>query len=166
MRPCVWISLESTLRNFSVSADTLLMPYPRKPTAVHELSGAFKHNPARRRARANEPVPDGPLVEPPDHLPPRVAYFWKFIVSVSSKRVLGTSDTIAVEVAARFMAEVNNPKTSSLAANNYLRIALVELGMTPASRSKVMQLPFVPPPGEAGLAPDGRPLTGNEFADV
>jgi phage terminase small subunit len=142
------------------------MAYPRKPSAVHEMSGAWDKNPARRRARAHEPVPDGPLVEPPPYLSPRVAYFWRYLVSIASNHVLGTSDAEAVAVAARFMAEVNNPKTYTDAANNHLRIALGELGMTPASRSKVMQLPFVPPPGEAGLAPDGRPLTGNEFADV
>jgi hypothetical protein len=41
------------------------MPARRKPTALLEASGAFDHNPARRREREGEPVPEGPLGEPP-----------------------------------------------------------------------------------------------------
>jgi hypothetical protein len=38
---------------------------PPKPTEYLELTGAFRKNPARRKARADEPKPPSPSVGPP-----------------------------------------------------------------------------------------------------
>jgi hypothetical protein len=52
------------------------MPTPRKPTAVLELFGAFKHNPSRLRDRENEPVITTPLPEPPKYLTKAATAAW------------------------------------------------------------------------------------------
>jgi hypothetical protein len=43
------------------------MGRPRKPTKELELSGAFEKHPERKRERADEPKPDGPIGPPPPH---------------------------------------------------------------------------------------------------
>lgn len=43
------------------------MARPRKPGNVLELKGAFKRNPARGKARENEPKPNGEIGDPPTH---------------------------------------------------------------------------------------------------
>jgi phage terminase small subunit len=130
------------------------------------MTGAFKHNPARRRARAKEPVPNGPLGDPPSHLAPQVGDCWNYLRATALPGVLCEADSAIVEVGARLLLMVGISDTCSVAALAQLRVTLAELGMTPASRSKVMAMPYVPPPGAAGLNPDGRPLTGNIFADL
>jgi hypothetical protein len=43
------------------------MGRPRKSTELHELSGAFKRNPGRAKAREGEPKITRPLGPPPGH---------------------------------------------------------------------------------------------------
>jgi hypothetical protein len=85
-----------------------------------------------------------------------VAVVWKQIMAVIPFDVLADCDMIAVEVVARLTAQMREEGETDWAQ---LRIALCELGMTPASRSKVRVHDF----GDGGKA--GEP-TGNAFADV
>lgn len=132
------------------------MPYPRKPTALLEMSGAFKHNPARRLEREGEPTPDGPLGEPPSYLPPEVAACWQRLVELAPEGVLCNCDEAIVEQTARLMVLTRSP-TCNITAHTALRMFLRELGMTPASRSLVSVTPNRLAPGEK---------TGNPFVDL
>ena len=130
----------------------------RKPTAVLKFTGAFQHDPVRARARAGEPTPRERLAEtPPDYLPDDVKSVWQQVMSVVPLDVLGDCDVLAVEIVARLTARMRRDDDTDWAQ---LRIALTELGMTPASRSKVKLTDF----GDAVKSPDGK--TGNAFADV
>jgi phage terminase small subunit len=142
------------------------MAQPRKPTSVLEFSGAFKKNPKRRRERRFEPIPDGPLGAPPAYLKGEVLKCWFRIVAVAPLNVICNCDEMIVEMVARLMVRIRDPNCS-MSAYTALRVGLRELGLTPASRSLVVPAVFGAQPGAVfGFAEDGRPLTGNEFADV
>lgn len=132
------------------------MARPRKPTNVLHLSGAFKHNPDRLAARANEPKPSGPVGDPPDNMDVETARCWREIVAEAPPGVLTNADRGILAIAAdlRRHAEqgdpvnvaprgaepeyeyVTDPKKIALLVRCY-----TELGMTPASRSKVQAKP-------------------------
>ena len=102
------------------------------------LVGAFEKNPARGRARAGEPDPVGEIGEPPAalSLPERAA--WNEICTISHAGVLCRADRLAVELAARLLAEYRlAPVTFPNARLLRLQILLGSFGMTPADRSRV-----------------------------
>lgn len=109
---------------------------PRKPTNVLHLSGAFKHNPQRLQARANEPQPDGPIGEAPEWMAQDEAALWDTIAAESPPGVLTSADRglleIMVELKKLVQSRAADPKERALLLRCY-----TELGMTPASRSKV-----------------------------
>lgn len=116
------------------------MPAHRKPSAVLAFTGAFKQNPSRGRAREGEPVPRAPIGEtPPAHLSPEVAKAWAEIVALCPAGVLADCDVFAVEMAARLltMAREDREDNRPIIAGQQVLRWLCELGMTPASRSKV-----------------------------
>lgn len=59
------------------------MGRPRKPRHVLEDTGAFRKDPARGRARANEATADGPVGEPPSHFNAGQRALWYEIASES-----------------------------------------------------------------------------------
>jgi hypothetical protein len=107
------------------------MPRPRKPTAMLELSGAFKRNPNRKKARANEPIVTTPLPSPPKYLTSATAATWQ-----EMKRYgywLTSADRFLVEIAATFVARyrVNELKSGDVS----LLIALLgKIGFSPKER--------------------------------
>ena len=111
------------------------MPAPRKPTNVLELKGAFRRNPKRKRARGNEPPPNGAIGRVPGHLSEEERNAWRQIVRDAPPGVLCKADRLAVESAARCLAILR--ETDSLRWAAELRHWLVRLGMTPADRSRV-----------------------------
>jgi phage terminase small subunit len=121
----------------------------RKPTAVLQFTGAHAHNPARARARENEPKPNALLgSEPPDALSADIAAAWREIVRLCPAGVLADCDVYAVEAAARLLCQMREGKPlpdtderwTDPAIFAQFRMALNELGMTPASRSKVTSM--------------------------
>jgi len=114
----------------------MAMAAHRKPTAVHELTGAFKKNPDRGRARSNEPVPKAGIGQAPSHMSDHARGCWDEIVGIVPNGVLYDSDRIIVEIAANLLSEYRTAglKTSELTA---LRASLASLGLTPADRSKI-----------------------------
>jgi phage terminase small subunit len=125
------------------------MARPRKPTAVLELSGAFKKNPQRKRA--GEPKESRPLGDPPDRLPKRAIPFWHEIVGMTAIGVLKVSDRWCVELAACLMAKaIKTHEGLSAAELHTLRSLLSAMGMTPADRSK-MSIPAERPKNEFTL---------------
>lgn len=114
------------------------MARPKTPTAILEARGAFKTHPERRADREGEPEITEPLGDRPQDLPIAVAVVWDELVDNAHKGVLCKADRPIVEIAARLFAEFRARGADMEAAKiGRLQAALSELGMTPASRSKV-----------------------------
>lgn len=121
------------------------MPAPRKPTAVHALTGSMDKNPHRFVDRANEPRDDRPLGDPPMHLKPAEIVAWQEIERIAPAGVLCHADRLAVELTAVLLAafrelglSLPDPKLRRLES------MLGQLGLTPATRSKVTARPVSP----------------------
>lgn len=112
------------------------MPRARKPTALLELTGAFKKNPQRKKNRIAEPKPTGELGERVERLTKLEAACWDRIVKLAPPGVLKDSDEAIVELTARLWARLKSGKAKAADATQ-LRTCLQQLGMTPASRSLV-----------------------------
>lgn len=114
------------------------MARPRLPTNVHELKGSFKKDPARGRAREDEPVAVGELTDPPAEMPPEVAERWREVVGLAHKGVLCEVDALIVEQTAYLLHYLRETKWAvSPAVMVRYEACLGKLGMTPADRSKV-----------------------------
>jgi phage terminase small subunit len=112
------------------------MPYPRKPSNVLELKGAFKQNPQRRR-KAVKPV-NQPIGSPPDHLSPEQAGVWAEIARIAPPNVLKQTDHMSLEVFACLMAEFRQgPELFTAARIAQLMQLFGRFGMTPADREKI-----------------------------
>lgn len=111
----------------------------RKPTAVLQLSGAFKHNPARAQERENEPEPKAGIGPAPSRLSILEAEAWDYLVGISPPGVLGDSDRAHLELTARLMAYSWETPFSSIdtAKLNRLAAMLGQMGFNPVDRSKV-----------------------------
>ena len=110
------------------------MSRPRKPTKLHELSGAFAKNPQRRAARVGEPLITGELGGVPADLPEDVAACWREIVAQAVPGVLTRADRVIVECAARLLAHMRVGRVGGI---TQLKACMQQLGMTPAARSLV-----------------------------
>lgn len=111
---------------------------PPLPTAQQELAGAFKHDPQRRDARANEPQPTGPLGGPPSDFEDAQLKAWNDIVSGACPGVLTNADEIAVELGARTLAKIRtSPEFVTNGERTFLLSLLSRFGMTPADRTRI-----------------------------
>lgn len=111
------------------------MARPRKPTAALELAGAYKKDPARKRARKGEPKPDAPLGEPPATLQELEADVWRELAAAAPW--LTGADRAALEIATRLMFAFRVASIVDYKIVGPLISALAKLGMTPADRSKI-----------------------------
>jgi hypothetical protein len=128
---------------------------PRKPTALLKLSGSASKHPDRLAARANEPVPDPVFGNAPRTLTKKQQTIWREFIGEVPSLVLSKSDRKLVEIAVRMIDRVRDGSAKSSDFATLLK-CLIELGMTPVSRSKVSTL--LPPDPNDG---DG----GDPFAD-
>ena len=114
----------------------------RKPTAVLEASGAFRHDPARGVARANEPRPAGPLgAMPEDFLrdtPESKKHrdAWEQILAMAPRGVLTASDTAHVELTARAMVICRRSTATSSDRKDLARL-LADIGCSPVGRTRI-----------------------------
>jgi phage terminase small subunit len=118
------------------------MPRPRKPTELHALSGALEKNPGRYADRKAEPQDDRALGPPPEWLAADAKAAWLELERISAPGVLRIGDRIAVEIAALLIARLR--RAGDLMPEPELRrlqSLLGELGLSPASRSKVQAGP-------------------------
>lgn len=114
------------------------MPRPRKPTHLLAVTGGLAKNPARYADRAHEPTDERELGDPPPNLAPSQQAVWREIEQLSLPGVLTHGDRLIVEVAAVLLAQFRLAgNLMPLPAIARLQSILGELGMTPASRSKV-----------------------------
>lgn len=116
------------------------MARPRKPTNVLELRGAFKQNPDRATARANEPAPEGEIGEPPARLSDFERECWVELVSSAHAGVLCAADRLFVEYGARVLAQLRNQVDIDPKLGIRFETVCARLGMTPSDRSKVQLL--------------------------
>jgi hypothetical protein len=111
------------------------MGRPRKPTAVLELTGAFRKNPQRRRT---DPVATGPLGDPPAHFTAELVSMWHELASLCPPGVLTASDRFLVEIAAVLMLRVRKQAHILRRADlNLLISVLSRMGMSPADRLRL-----------------------------
>src|SRR4051794_33452283 len=115
----------------------------RKPTQELEQSGAFEKDPKRRLARENEPVPAGPLGDPPDYLSAAAQNVWHELASHVPEGVLTIADRFLVEIVSRQMARLRAGEDLKAAEINQIISCLSRMGLTPADRSRV-QVPKPP----------------------
>ena len=112
---------------------------PRKPTKVHELSGAYKRNPQRRPK--NEPQPEGKFdPEPPRHLMHLEKECWRQLVAAIPPQVATTADTMLIEQTSILMAmsRIGSVVPMKSSDRGLLLRCLSQLGCTPVDRSKII----------------------------
>jgi hypothetical protein len=80
-----------------------IMPKPRKPTKLLELSGALKRNPGRYANRLHEPKATGPLGDPPDRMSGTERAAWHELAQLAPDGVLTKADRWLVEITCRLM---------------------------------------------------------------
>jgi phage terminase small subunit len=111
------------------------MGRPRKPTAVLELTGAFRKNPKRKRT---EPESTGAIGDPPAHFNREQAAIWRELVSTCSPGVLQRADRLLLEIAVvltlRFRKQAAHMSSADMKG---LISVLARMGMSPADRSRV-----------------------------
>lgn len=116
------------------------MSRTRQPTELHVVKGTYRKNPQRKPK--DEPQPAGPIGEPDADPSTDWRECWHEITNNACASVLGSSDRIAVEIAARLLAEMREDMSSMPAARlRLLDSLLAKFGMTPADRSKVTAWP-------------------------
>jgi hypothetical protein len=116
------------------------MPQPRIPTAILQTRGAFEHDPARGRARANEPVPSGPLGDPPDRLDRDEREAWIELAAILPPGVAMNTDRWALEELVCLKVKCQR-RIATAAERSELAKYLSKFGMTPADRSRVCATP-------------------------
>src|ERR1017187_3686782 len=124
----------------------------RKPTRLLELSGAYRHNPQRRRPP--EPQPTAPLGPAPEHLSPEAAACWAELEAMIPPGVVFASDRWAMELSATSMADTRSGTISNARYAGLLRL-MAALGLSPVDRSR-LSVPPEKPQGKFGrMAADG-----------
>jgi phage terminase small subunit len=119
----------------------------RKATAVLEASGAFIHDPQRRRDRDNEPTADPVIGNAPEHLTEAQQGIWQEIMSEIPPLVATKADRQVIEIVVRMVEKMRHNHKSDcesgcpgqITSGDYgtLSRCLSQLGMTPADRSKI-----------------------------
>lgn len=134
---------------------------PRKPNAVLELSGAFRKNPQRRRARqAAQAAHLPPIGEPPQQWVaggahnPRFAELlgiWKELVAQDVLGVLNVSHRALLELACYGLYKIRraNAAQGKATSGDYaqFKATLAAMGMTPIDSSRVAEAVRVPDRG-------------------
>lgn len=113
----------------------------RTPTSILEAKGSFEHDPARGRARKNEPKPQAGIGQAPAHLDELHAQVWDEIVGIMPPRVLGNTDRMIMELLCRKVVKMRTEEKFTAADEAQMRGMLASLGMTPADRSRVQTIP-------------------------
>jgi phage terminase small subunit len=120
----------------------------RTPTSILEANGAFDRNPDRGRARENEPIPSGPLGDPPERLTRVQREVWIELSQEIPDGVLSVADRKLLEIYCRFEAFARGgdpdesgaampPQKLKASEYNLMVSILSRMGMTPADRSKL-----------------------------
>lgn len=129
------------------------MARPRTPTRILEAKGSFVKHPERRAARAHEPRPTTSLGDPPAYFSKRQKTIWYEVCSLIPAGVAFFPDRLLVETCALLVNKQRLGKAKGVDDSHLLQ-CLVQLGMTPAARSKVSVVhPDLPAPGDGKAGP-------------
>jgi len=116
-------------------------------TAKLALNGGLQHDPKRYANRTAEPVPSGPIGNPPKDFSPALKSIWKELKSQSPPGVLTNSERLILEVLCRLVDKLRQG-TISTGETSQLLNCLARLGMTPTDRVRVQLVPPVAKPNE------------------
>src|ERR1700674_597175 len=108
----------------------------RVSTEVLAAKGAFEKDPARGRARANEPKPVGNLGPVPKHLNARQKKVWRELEQIATPGVVALSDRWAFELLVCLMTKFRDGQATAGEAKQ-IESLLSKMGMTPSDRSRV-----------------------------
>lgn len=123
----------------------------KTPTAIAETKGAFDKHPERRRERANEPKPTEPVGDPPEHLNEYEVECWHYIVDCLHPGVAFKPDRLALEVAAKQLAEIRWGEKTNVSLMGQFHKFLAAFGLTPADRAKIQVDAETPDDGWGGF---------------
>lgn len=118
------------------------MARPRTPTKILEARGAFVKHPERRRERAQEPVVNEGIGDPPHWLTAEQAVVWTETARVAgtwltaADRILLEQFSVNVAFARKVQANPDGVPLDAQAQGVILRQASM-LGLSPSDRSKV-----------------------------
>jgi phage terminase small subunit len=118
----------------------------RTPTVLLEGRGAFEHDP--QRSRDNEPIPSGPLGDPPARFNDVQRAVWIEVSEQAAEGVLTVCDRMLVEIYCTLVArhrggvvdaegETQPPEILKASEYNLIISILSRMGFTPADRSKL-----------------------------
>jgi len=112
------------------------MPARRKPAKVLSLTGAFNHNPARKR---DDPELDEMSAEPPVHLSDEAKLIWVEAMGLDNKlKNIKGYHAMALELLCVEMAEFRkNPAKVGAERLKNIRMLLKDFNMTPSDTSKL-----------------------------
>ena len=111
------------------------MPYPKKPTRLLDLSGAYKKNPQRKRP--DEPRPERSIGRAPRSLTPRQQAIWREFVKHCAPGVLTCQDRFTLEIICMGVDTVRQGSASPADTDRVFR-QLGKFGLTPGERSNVL----------------------------
>jgi phage terminase small subunit len=128
------------------------MARTRKPTAVLEKNGAYKHDPSRREARKREPVPSGPLGAPPARFTEVQKQVWYELAIQVPEGVLTIADRMAADLYCSLVARhyggdkekdgsIRPPERLKASEYGLILQLLSRFGLTPADRSRIKATP-------------------------
>jgi hypothetical protein len=109
----------------------------RKPTTLLERNGAFDHDPQRAAEREGEPVPAGPLGDPPPYFEPLQVEVWNEVAGQVPEGVLTVADRVLMEILCRLIARMRAGDLLKAAETNQIISCLARMGLTPADRSRI-----------------------------
>ena len=129
----------------------------KKPTRILELNGAFRKNPQRKKKRANEPIPDQPIGDPPTRLTKSQKAVWRELVKQTVPGVLMLSDRALLSVVCILLDQfwhANSGECEKLMAGELTQLmrGLSALGLSPVDRTRVSVPPKPEPPDGWDLA--------------
>lgn len=139
------------------------MPRPRKSAKVLELSGAFRKNPARKKARAAELKIGNPLGAPPAEWVEKapnsqrckeLLETWHQVIAQDVLGVLNCSHWLLVKSTCYLMYKIDQASRgygkASSGDHAALKSNLAVLGQTPADSAKVAEAVRIPDRGGSG----------------
>ena len=134
----LWLDHSSDRRagNFFSPKMENFMGRPCKPTAILTLNGYFKKHPDREQQRRNEPIPSGPLGDPPSHFSTSQREIWTELARDAPANVLTNADRWISEIACVLMAKWRTGEASAGEMTLLMR-CLRQMGVTPSARSSV-----------------------------
>ena len=123
-----------------------------KPTVLLEQNGGFDHDPQRRAARESEPIPSGPLGDPPERFTKVQKEVWAELAIQVPEGVLTIADRMAADLYCSLVARhyggdedvdgsIKPPEKLKASEYGLILQLLSRFGCTPADRSRIKASP-------------------------